>query len=99
MRCEVSAHSEWVVESYLRDDDEPHGGSVIEINSIDGCVARMKGGTIEDARKMAAAPELLEALKGLMNPPLDHTYCFSESCGECQECAARAAIAKADGKS
>jgi len=63
------------------------------------------GAEIQDAnqehmvRALNAHFPMLEALKGLMNPPLDHTYCFSESCGECQECAARAAIAKAEGES
>lgn len=97
----MSAHTPgpWSAEKYLLDDDEPNGGSVCEINCIVGYVAEIVHGNEADARLIAAAPELLEALKGLMNPPLDHTYCFSGSCGECQECAARAAIAKAEGES
>ena len=62
----MSAHTPgpWSAEKYLLDDDEPNGGSVCEINCIVGCVAKIVHGNEADARLIAAAPELLEALKG-----------------------------------
>lgn len=42
--------------------------------------------------------DLLAALKALMDHTTDQTYCLSETCGRCQECDARAAIARAEGR-
>ena len=52
----------------------------------------------EEARFLTFAPELLAALESLMTDGKEHTFCFSEDCGRCQECAARAAIKKARGE-
>lgn len=51
----------------------------------------------ENRRLSTINADLLAALESIMSDK-EHSYCFSQECGKCQECAARAAIAKARGE-
>ena len=49
----------------------------------------------DDARLIAAAPELLEALRGELSA--ERSDCNDRKCGACSRCRSYAAIAKAEG--
>jgi hypothetical protein len=83
----------WVVNGF--------GGDFREITRTSKGVAisvtSEKGGDIANARLIAAAPDLLEALKGEL--AASRSDCNDRKCGACSRCHSYAAIAKAEGGS
>ena len=70
-----------------------HGWSVDRYMSVSGCIDE------HDARLIAAAPELLEALRGMLALDEEHHqrgHCDDDVCAEVRK--AREAIAKATGE-
>lgn len=61
-------------------------------------IAHVYGQDLDNARLIAAAPELLQALRAMDPDNPSRSDCNGRKCGECSTCRARAAIAKAGGE-